>query len=156
MIGEDCTVLPILTFIAGVGTKWLWSWLSLRKSDEIASRKEDKDDIDAIKNKISDIEVKAVAHHTKRKRNGASVEEITSAISCLWDELKMVRSIEASHDSEQIYLSFKRAITMDNFDSGKHVKQEPKSEIVKRIRDDARLFRNLLDDIFSEKYPRGS
>ncbi|SJM92555.1 hypothetical protein [Crenothrix polyspora] len=124
MVSEKCQFITYALVIAG------WFFVDWRNNKR-ELRKEKRSLIDRTHVDINSIESKAVEYHQGAHNN----EQLSKEIKILLDRLIKVITREKliSNNNFRKYSDFKRAITLNNFDSSSYICQPDNSELLDKI-----------------------
>lgn len=124
MVAESCQLLTPIIVIAG------WFFVDWR-TNKRELRKEKRALIDKIHLDLNAIEQKAVAYHQSTHSNEQLGKEIKVLLNRLISVLNREKLI--SQDDFSSFSNFRKAITLNNFDSSAFVCQPDNSELLDRI-----------------------
>lgn len=143
------------------GTFQIITWLIVicgwiyvdRRNNNRESRKERRDDICKLKNRIEKIIDNAIQYHTNASHDQNLSREIKIQIDLLATSIQSLKNFGIRLDSSMV-VAFRKAVTYHNFDTHSFTKRPHYDPLILEIQDTGTALATALDVSFINKYPR--
>lgn len=131
----------------------IFGWFVAHAFSEARERRKDiRSQIEKIIEKLSAIEELAITFHTNTEHNAGQARELTSQIQRLEKMLSRIQILDM-HRLNYPIITLRRAITLNNFDSGEFKTQSLNCDLVQEITESSLIIEDEIEKQYQDRYP---
>lgn len=128
-------------------------WFAAHVFSEARERRKDiRSQIEKTIERLSAIESLGIAFHTNPEHNETQARELTYQIHRLEKLLSRIQILDMQSLNYQI-ITFRRAITLKNFDGGEFSTQPPSSSLLQEITESSLAIEDEVEKQYQNRYP---